>query len=465
MRRIALALALLALAPTAASAETAAPACTKSAHVCTYTLPFLADTYRVDLPGGIDTITVMARGGSSGSGYQIGGPLFSGAQGATVRATLTRIGGQTLFAYTGGRGSTAAEPAGWEGPSEGGYHGGGWGYGSGLWHFASGGGGGSSDVRLGTDSDARRIIVAGGAGGAGGGDPLFTPGYPWGVAATCWEPVSHDTCLFRDDIAAGANGARADSGATGGGGGGYQGGTANPETANRPYPGAGGTSWVDPARLVAGTADFTEGIGGDASPTLVDGMVVISYSLTPESPTGVRAVATGTTSLRATWNAPDHTGGLPLTYTATAAGGASCTTTSTTCQITGLSPAAAYMVTVRAANDDSRSDPSDTATAMTNSSVVETPLTPATMAMMAAMPTDITSARGKPISRARLLKAAGLKAPMGARVAYRIAGAKGGLKAKGAGLYGAVAGTYLVTITVMPQKGARTAKAIEIAIS
>ena len=156
-----------------------------------------------------------------------------------------------------------------------------------------------------------------------------------------------------------------------------------------------------------------------------------------------------------------------LTTTApTATGGRSCTTTSTSCQITGLSPSTSYVITVVAENSDSRSDASTGNAAMTSAEATQTVLTTTQAAQLASMPTALTLRHGKPISRAALLKAAGLKAKHGAKVSYVVAGAtKGGMKPKGAGLMGTKPGSYLVTITVTSPKGKKIAKAIEVAIT
>ena len=435
-----------ALNATPALATTDTPDCTANAHVCTYTLPFLADTYRLDLPTGVDRITVTARGASSGGGRNFNDAGNQpGAQGATVQGTFAGMGGSMLYASTGGVGAT----------TDGGYHGGGNGLAQNGW--ASGGGGGSSDVRVGGTGNAMRLIVAGGAGGASGSD-YGDPNGP-GKGAGCWEgdPTSAE-CGFQATGSDGTDGYPWGGYTTlfGGGGGGYRGGGAN----------WSGSSWVDPDRLVSGTDVFTAGLNGDQYPPVQNGRVVISYSLTPDAPTGVSAAATGSSSVRVMWTAPVHTGGLPITYTATATGGRSCTTTSTSCQITGLTASTSYMVSVTAANSDSRSDASSGDGAMTSAEMTQSMITPAQSAMLATMPAALTVPSGTPISRTALLNAAGLHASHGAKVSYHVAGAKmGGMKSRGAGLKGVKPGSYLVTITVTSPKGKKIAKAIEIAIT
>jgi Fibronectin type III domain len=74
-------------------------------------------------------------------------------------------------------------------------------------------------------------------------------------------------------------------------------------------------------------------------------------SLVPSSPLSV-AASLLSNGVQVSWSVPLDDGGSPITsYTATASpGGASCTTTSTSCVIAGLLPGTTYSVTVTAAN-------------------------------------------------------------------------------------------------------------------
>lgn len=71
----------------------------------------------------------------------------------------------------------------------------------------------------------------------------------------------------------------------------------------------------------------------------------------PGSPTDVSAIASDA-SATVTWNAPADVGTFPITtYQVTASpGGASCTTATLTCEVTGLANGTAYTFTVRALN-------------------------------------------------------------------------------------------------------------------
>jgi uncharacterized repeat protein (TIGR02543 family) len=71
----------------------------------------------------------------------------------------------------------------------------------------------------------------------------------------------------------------------------------------------------------------------------------------PDSPTAVTALLTDATSALITWEAPEVTGGAPITeYVATSNAGQSCTTATTSCTITGLSAGTTYTFTVIARN-------------------------------------------------------------------------------------------------------------------
>jgi sugar lactone lactonase YvrE len=89
-------------------------------------------------------------------------------------------------------------------------------------------------------------------------------------------------------------------------------------------------------------------------------VTVIASETVPGPPTDVNAVP-GDGQVEVSWNAPLDTGGLVITgYTATAfPGGESCTSTTTSCVITGLTNGATYSITVTAINAVGTSDPSD----------------------------------------------------------------------------------------------------------
>jgi hypothetical protein len=92
------------------------------------------------------------------------------------------------------------------------------------------------------------------------------------------------------------------------------------------------------------------GLGSTAS-TNAPTSFVLSLPLVPDAPTGVSVVRSGSTAT-VSWTPPADTGSSAITgYTATASpGGASCTTSGTSCQLTGLSSGTSYTVRVVAAN-------------------------------------------------------------------------------------------------------------------
>ncbi|MDP6943715.1 MAG: glycine-rich protein, partial [Myxococcota bacterium] len=110
--------------------------------------------HALSVPECATTVTLEAWGGQGGF---VGLPEYGG-MGAYVRGTMTDLAGQTLHVRVGGAGAheaTEATP---------GYNGGG-GHHPGSYPFTVGGGG-ASDVRVGGQSLAHRVLVAGGGGGS-----------------------------------------------------------------------------------------------------------------------------------------------------------------------------------------------------------------------------------------------------------------------------------------------------------
>jgi len=86
-------------------------------------------------------------------------------------------------------------------------------------------------------------------------------------------------------------------------------------------------------------------------------LVKFKNASTPGVPTDVIVIA-GSSQVTVVWNAPNDDGDNAITeYTATASpGGATCTTATTSCSITGLTNGTAYTVTVFATNGQGDSE-------------------------------------------------------------------------------------------------------------
>lgn len=125
----------------------------------------------ITLPKGIYKLECWgAQGGysSSNSGIEVG----MGGKGGYSVGTITLNQKTPIYIYAGGVGSISGN-----GKADGGFPNGGSSWASGTSEGA-GGGGGSSDIRIGTNSLHARVIVAGG--GGGGGEDNETGGYGGG---------------------------------------------------------------------------------------------------------------------------------------------------------------------------------------------------------------------------------------------------------------------------------------------
>jgi hypothetical protein len=129
-------------------------------HHLTFHYTGKEQTFKV--PDSVKLIAVDARGAaggvnSSSSDQEVG-------RGGRVVAELLVVPGERLAIFVGGAANGAS----------GGYNGGGSGEGSGS--YASGAGGGATDIREGGDALKDRIIVAGGGGGQGDGPSNYGQG-------------------------------------------------------------------------------------------------------------------------------------------------------------------------------------------------------------------------------------------------------------------------------------------------
>ncbi|MGH3496846.1 MAG: Ig-like domain repeat protein [Nocardioidaceae bacterium] len=191
-------------------------------------------------------MTVHAVGGSGGSTYN-----NQGGRAADVTAQLAVAPGETLHVHVAGNGSTSAAGANGGGATG--------------WTNAMGAGGGASDVRVGGDDLASRVLVAAGGGGAdqstpgAGGDAgaVGTDGIAsyCGQTSTAAQPGAPTAggaggvaCNGYYSGAAGSLGqggagsTHIGMGSGGGGGGGYYGGGGGGDYQG----GAGGSSYLTP---------------------------------------------------------------------------------------------------------------------------------------------------------------------------------------------------------------------------
>ena len=208
------------------------------------------------VPAGVTSLTVEAVGGAGGNGSLLGG------RAADVQATLSVTPGQKVFVHVAANGSY--------GTSSGATNGGGA-------SLTAASGGGASDIRVGTDDLAHRVLVAGGGGGSGntkqgatgdagapGGDGLAEYCAPGGGGSSAAQPgtlVAGGTggtgCTVygagtTGTLGSGGEGSFSPQGnvSGGGGGGGYYGGGGG-----NPYSGgAGGSSYVDPSATAVTTS-------------------------------------------------------------------------------------------------------------------------------------------------------------------------------------------------------------------
>ena len=160
----------------AASAAALPPGCVQAGAtvLCPHTSTGSEQQFVV--PPGVSSIGVTAVGGKGGAGATsfFGGAGGAGAFGAVVTGQLAVTPGQVLYLEVGGNGQA---PPNLDFAGAGGFNGGGGGAAIGA-SSASGGGGGASDLRtcprasvsctLGTASDPRLLVAAGGGGGGAG---------------------------------------------------------------------------------------------------------------------------------------------------------------------------------------------------------------------------------------------------------------------------------------------------------
>ena len=203
-----------------------------------------AKSYEITLGKGTHTLEVW---GAQGGSYS----TYLGGKGGYSKGTLTLNEDTTAYVYVGGQPATVSTN---RTAVPGGFNGGGNGYN--RWYSSTytygQGGGGASDIRLGTDSLYARVIVAGGGGGSASADG--TSMYGGGTTGG-----SSQSGYGASQTSAGTNGSFGKGGSattsrnnykygSGGGGGGWYGGGAyntadDTNTSNRQKSG-GGSGYV-----------------------------------------------------------------------------------------------------------------------------------------------------------------------------------------------------------------------------
>lgn len=307
--------------------------------------------------------------GAAGGGAS---PGATGGAGAYVDALLDVVPGQSLEVYVGGTGDDRSTVDG--APHAGGYNGGGDGGARGV-NGSGGGGGGATDVRVGGQALADRVVVAAGGGGTAssaggsaseenGGDASdYSPVLGGGGATTEAGGAGAEGSGVNAGLGAGEDGQLGAGGAgqydshcrytAGGGGGGLYGGGGGGCVNNSGGSGggAGSSLLTDDAWIEAAGTNPDEDEDGYA-------LITLLVSDAPAAPSAVAGDGSATVS----WTAPEFAGSMAVSgYTVTAQpGGATCTTDGDlSCTVTGLHNGTAYTFTVVATNGVGDSDPSE----------------------------------------------------------------------------------------------------------
>ncbi len=197
------------------------------------------------LPAGKYSLYAYGAGG--------GGPVSNGGRGGSAYGTLTLSSKTTIYVNVGGAGKKCEE-----GVSCGGSNGGSPGslgkkafLGLGAYQGFGYGGGGASDIRIGSNSTSKRVIVAGGGGGAfddatsadkggDGGGSVGISGRKDGALDSSTSPGGQNGC---------SNGSKSLC----------KFGTANAQPEEKTYKGGGGGGWYGG---MTGNAEKTSGAGG-----------------------------------------------------------------------------------------------------------------------------------------------------------------------------------------------------------
>ncbi|MCO5176695.1 MAG: glycine rich domain-containing protein [Thermomicrobiales bacterium] len=254
-----------------------APICLQSGITVICTAYPINDSQTWTVPAGITEAQFELYGGSGGS------TLSPGGLGGQARAILPLTPGSTITLMVGGQGVNGG--ACFTQDTPGGFNGGGnGGAGTGVSNCAGAGGGGASDVRIGGNDLAHRVLVAGGGGGAAspafddsgsasggnGGGIIGGDGLSFaGVEEYRGHGGDQECTVGSGHPGNGSGGATNGSHGSGGGGGGWCGGSGGSVTPDLFTFGGGGGSGYGPADIATLSTGVHEG----------DGLIVIIYEL------------------------------------------------------------------------------------------------------------------------------------------------------------------------------------------
>lgn len=210
--------------------------------------PYSGTYKNIALPKGTYKLECWGAQGGNGANSSSGFDNISGAvggKGGYSTGILTLSSSQTVYLYTGGKGGCISSSAN---DYTGGFNGGGTGGVSGSMS-RSGGGGGASDIRIGSNSLYARVIVAGGGGATSWGPDTESGDAGGGTSSTAGSnSPGLSTQTSGNSFGAGGNGYSSSSSynINGAGGGGWYGGkvsTSNYSGGNKCH-GGGGSGYV-----------------------------------------------------------------------------------------------------------------------------------------------------------------------------------------------------------------------------
>lgn len=345
-------------------------------------IPYSGNKITFTLPKGKFKLEVWGAQGGYRSSTSYGG------KGGYSTGILTLSDKTDVHIYAGGSGNT--------GGTNGGFNGGGK-----RQNYP--GGGGASDIRVGTDSLYARVIVAGGGGsdgatsktgmyggGTSGGSSTQsygTGGYggtQTGVSSSSWQTTAQPTSTITQagayaGFGFGGNGIYRSSGYGGAGGGGWYGGSGSyPDGSGDDDRGGGGGSgfvwtgsnapsgyllsseyYLESASTVAGNTSFTAPGGTSETGHTGDGycrITIIEAETVPQMPGNFRQTSKDYFSIGLAWDAVESTG-----YKLHRDGVQIYTGTATSYTDNDVWPSTEYTYTLTAYNADGDSDPAEIA--------------------------------------------------------------------------------------------------------